>query len=239
MYEVADLADGRVRLVARHTGFASAERIVAFVGDPGRPTEIGAVDLAPAGIAEGLVLDDRDEPIVGARVGLDSVPTFLPVGRLPSRLALTDADGRFRLAGLPEGDVALEAYSPELGRGRLEDIAIRADRITDRIVIRIPDQGYDPKKLRGAGSVAMTLAERGSTVVVLDVPEGGEAEHAGIEPEDVLLSVTGKPVATLEQARDRLSGPLGEDVIVELSRAMPSGGGERIKLRLRREVVRR
>ncbi|NUO48176.1 MAG: hypothetical protein HOV80_04885, partial [Polyangiaceae bacterium] len=238
-FEVPDLGDGRLRIVARHDGFASAERVFAFTGDPRRATEIEAIDLAPAGIAEGHVLDDRDEPVVGARVGLDAVPTFLPVGKLPSRLAITDADGRFKLAGLPEGTVILEAYSPELGRGRTEGITIRADRITDRVEIRIPDQGYDPKKLRGAGSVALTLAERSGTVVVLDVPEGGEAEHAGIEPEDVLISLTGKQVTTLEQARDRLSGPLGEDVIVEISRPMPSGAPDRIKLRLRREVVRR
>jgi S1-C subfamily serine protease len=87
--------------------------------------------------------------------------------------------------------------------------------------------------------VALTLAERSGTVVVLDVPEGGEAEHAGIEPEDILVSLTGRQVTTLEQARDRLSGPLGEDVIVELSRPMPSGAPDRIKLRVRREVVRR
>lgn len=238
-FEVPDLDDGRIRIVARHDGYAQAERVLAFTGDPRRPTEIEAIDLAPAGSAEGLVLDDRDEPVVGARVGLGSVPTYLPVGRLPSRLARTDADGRFSLAGLPEGDVTLEAYSPELGRGRAEGISIRADRVTDRVVIRIPDQGYDPKQLRAAGSVALTLAERNGSVVVLDVPEGGEAEHAGIEPEDVIVSAAGRSIATLEQARDLLSGPLGEDVVVELARSAPQGAPERIRLRVRRESVRR
>jgi hypothetical protein len=238
-FEVPDLADGRIRLVARHTGYARAERVIAFTGDPRRPTSIEAIDLDPAGSATGVVVDWADQPVVGARVGLDSVPTFLPVGRLPSRLARTDADGRFVLEGLPEGEVTLEAYSAELGRGRASGIAIRADRLTDRVVIQIPDQGYAPKELRGAGSIALTLAERGSSVVVLDVPEGGEAEHAGIEPEDVIVGAAGRNVTSLEQARDLLSGPMGEDVILDLSRAMPSGPAERLRLRVRRETVRR
>jgi hypothetical protein len=238
-FEVPDLDDGRIRIVARHEGYAMAERVIAFVGDPRRATEIEPIDLAPAGSVEGLVLDDRDEPVVGARVGLGSVPTYLPVGRLPSRLARTDADGRFVLGGLPEGEITLEAYSPELGRGRAEGVAIRADRVTDRVVIRIPDQGYDPKQLKAAGSVALTLAERNGTVVVIDVPEGGEAEHAGIEPEDVFVTAAGRAVATLEQARDLLSGPLGEDVVIELARSSPKGDSARVRLRVRREAVRR
>ncbi len=238
-FEVQDLADGRVRLVASREGYARAERVFAFEGDPQRPKVIDAIDLAPAGAAEGLVLDDRDEPVVGARVGHDAVPTYLPVGRLPSRLAITDADGRFLLRGLPEGLVSLEAYSAELGRGRVDDVEIRADRTVDRVVIRIPDQEYAPKALRAAGSVALTLAERSGRVVVLDVPEGGEAEYAGVEPEDVLFLVAGREVPTLEAARSRLSGPLGEDVILDLTRSVPGGADLRVKLRVRRESVRR
>jgi hypothetical protein len=238
-FTVADLGVGRIRLVARHDAYATAERVLWFEGDARRPIEIEPVDLSPAGVIHGVVLDDRDEPVVGARVGVDAVPTYLPVGRLPSRLAVTDADGRFVLERVAEGAVALEAYSPELGRGRTEGVEVSAGRTTDRVVVRIPEQDYDPRRLRGAGSVALTLAERQGAVVVLDVPEGGEAEVAGVEPEDVLVSVSGRAVGTLEEARDRLSGPLAEDVIVELLRAMPKGSSERMKLRVRREAVRR
>jgi len=135
--------------------------------------------------------------------------------------------------------VELEAYSPELGRGRATDVEIREDRITRRVTITIPAQDYAPRKIRAAGSLAVTLAERTGGLVVVDVPEGGEAELAGIEPGDRIARIAGKSVRTLEDARDGLSGPLGEDVIVELSRLLPKGDVFPLKLRVRREAVRR
>ncbi len=238
-FVVDDLAEGRIRLVVRHESYAQAERVIWFSGDERRPIEIEPVDLVPAGMVDGTVIGPDEAPVAGARVGLGGVPTYLPVGKLPLGLVQTDSNGRFLLSGLPEGKVRLEAYSPELGRGSLEDVEIRADRTTDRVVIQIPEQSYDPKKLRGAGSIALTLAEKSGAVLVLDVPEGGEAEVAGVEPGDALVSVGGRAVASIEQARDGLSGPLAQDVVIELVRELPKGGTTRLRLRLRREVVRR
>ncbi|NUP14369.1 MAG: hypothetical protein HOW73_50700 [Polyangiaceae bacterium] len=238
-FEVQDLASGRIRIVTRAQDYAEDERVFAFAGDERRPVELETIDLLPAGSVEGVVIDDQGNAIAGARVGRDAVPTYLPIGKLPYGLAQTDADGRFELKGLPAGMVALEAYSPELGRGRAADIEVRADRVTRRVEITIPAQEYDPRKIRAAGSVAVTLAERNGGVVVLDVPEGGEAELAGIEPGDRLLKLGGSDVRTIEQARDRLSGPLNEDVIAELDRPDDGGQGLRLILRVRRESVRR
>jgi S1-C subfamily serine protease len=158
---------------------------------------------------------------------------------LPFGVVQTDADGRFQLGELPAGMVELEAYSPELGRGRATEIEIREDRITRRVTITIPAQDYAPRKIRAAGSLAVTLAERDAGLVVVDVPEGGEAELAGIEPSDRILRIAGRSVRTLEDARDGLSGPLSEDVIIELAREMPKGEQLPLKLRVRREAVRR
>ncbi len=236
---VEDLAAGRIRLVTRAEGYAEDERVLAFVGDLRRATEIDRIDLVPAGSVEGVVVDDAGDPIAGARVGRDAVPTYLPVGKLPHGLSQTDADGRFTLGGLPAGLVELEAYSPELGRGRVTDVEVRADRVTRRVTITIAAQAYDPRKIRAQGSVALTLAERSGGVLALDVPEGGEAELAGIEPGDRLIAVSGVAVATLEEARDKLSGPLAEDVIVELEREGLGGAPMKLLLRVRRESVRR
>jgi C-terminal processing protease CtpA/Prc len=107
------------------------------------------------------------------------------------------------------------------------------------VTIVIEGPRRDARKLTSAGSVAMTLAERGSSLVILDVPEGGEAETAGIEPDDALTSINGKPVQRIEQARSLLGGPIGDDVVLELSRDMPGGKKERVRLRVRREAVRR
>ena len=63
-------------------------------------------------------------------VSRDAVPTFLPAGPLPRGIATTDRKGRFKLAGLPEGKVAIEAYLADFGRGRAEDVPVRAGRVT-------------------------------------------------------------------------------------------------------------
>jgi hypothetical protein len=239
LFEQGDLAVGRIRIVVRHEEYAKSELVVAFEGDASRPIELETIDLLPAGTVEGTVIDDAGNSIVGARVGLDAVPTYLPPGRLPLELAQTDADGRFTLKGLPERLCELEAYSPELGRGRVKDVDVRAGRITRRVTIVIPPQEYAPRKILTAGSVALTLAERSGKVVVLNVPDGGQAELAGMEPQDQLLTIGAKPIDSIETARDKLSGPLSEDTIVELLRPMPSGEPIPITLRVRRESVRR
>ena len=238
-FEVEDLAQGRIRLLTRAEGYAQDERVVSFEGDPVRTTELERIDLAPAGSVEGIVQDENEQPIAGARVGLGAVPTYLPVGKLPYGIVQTDADGRFELKGLPEGKVVLEAYSNELGRGRSEEIDVRADRTIRRVVVTIPVQAYTPPKVRAAGSLAITLAEKSGAVTIVDVPEGGEAEHASIEPGDRIVTLAGRPVLTIEDARERLSGPLGEDVIIEVERSMPNGSTIELRLRVRRESVRR
>jgi protocatechuate 3,4-dioxygenase beta subunit len=238
-FEQADLGAGRVRIIVRHDDYAKVERVLAFDGEVDRTTMLETIDLSPAGSVEGKVVDDAGDPIAGARVGLDAVPTYLPPGRLPGELAQTDADGNFLLGGLPARLCKLVAYSPELGRGVLEGVDVRADRTTRRITIVIPAQDYTPPKILGGGSVALTLAERAGKVVVVDVPGGGQAELAGIEPDDVFVSIAGAPVSSLEGARSKLSGPATEDVVIEVSRSLPSGEVIPITLRVRRESVRR
>jgi hypothetical protein len=238
-FEVSDMAPGRVRLLARAKGHAVTERVILFEGDPRRPVTIEPLDLPLAGRVTGVVVDASDQPVRGARVGYGGVPTYLPVGPLPRGLAQTDGDGRFQLDDVPEGEVTIEAYSAALGRGRAERVVVRAGRTTDRVAVIIPEQDYDPRKPRGAGSVAVTLAERSGGVFVVDVPEGGEAEHAGLEPDDRVLAIFGTSVSTIEAARDALGGPTSEDVVLTVERSDPKGSARSRRLRIRREVVRR
>jgi C-terminal processing protease CtpA/Prc len=148
----------------------------------------------------------------------------------------TDREGRFKLGGLPEGKVALEAYFTDLGRGRAEEVVVRAGRTTDRVKIALSGGATSAREPKGAGSLAVTLGERSGAVVVVLVPAGSEAEAAGIEPGDEITSVDGHDVRSIEAARRRLTGPLGEDVIVTLRR---EDDGASTTLRVRRERVRR
>jgi hypothetical protein len=249
-YEIGDLAPGRVRIVVMHAGHARAEAVRHVAGDADHPADLGAIDLDEAGEVEGEVVDASDEPVAGARVGRDAVPTFLPLGPLPPGIVQTDKKGRFLLDGLPEGEVRLEAYAAELGRGAVDGVGVRAGRTTSRVKIVLEGGGSVAPEPKGAGSVAVTLGERGDggakTVVVVMVPPASEAELAGIEPGDELVAVTGRPVRSIEHARERLSGPLSEDVVLELARDddvngdAPASTGRRSWLtRVRRERVRR
>ena len=236
-FVVKDLAPGRLRITASHADYAPAEAHVAVAGDHDHPADLGALDLSEAGEVEGEVVDADDHPVAGARVARDAVPTYLPFGPLPRGIVATDHRGRFKLGGLPEGKVSLEAYFADLGRGRAEDVVVRAGRTTDRVKITLAGGGPATREPKGAGSLAVTLGERGGWVVVVLVPAGSEAEVAGIEPGDEIAAVDGRDVRTIEAARALLTGPLDEDVVITLRRE--DDPEKNTVVRVRRERVRR
>jgi C-terminal processing protease CtpA/Prc len=115
-------------------------------------------------------------------------------------------------------------------------IEVTAGRVTDRVSIELtPSEGDEA--LTDAG-VAVTLGERGAKgrgdVVIVSVAEASEAERVGLAPGDLLRSVDGEAVTGMQQARQRLSGRAGTDVLVEVER-----GNERLTLRVARETLRR
>jgi S1-C subfamily serine protease len=187
----------------------------------------------------GEVVDERGEPVAGARVARDQAPTWLLVGSTPEGVAVTDAKGRFALNDLPEGPVTLEAYAPELGRVRVSGVSIVGGRTTDdvRLVLAAPDGGEAPARTPSAGGgVAITLGETSDPVevVIVTVVEGSEAERAGVLPGDVVVAIDGAAVSTMQDARARLSGPIADDVVVSVRR-----GEAPLTLRVPREAVRR
>ncbi|MFO0755932.1 MAG: carboxypeptidase regulatory-like domain-containing protein [Byssovorax sp.] len=241
-YTLDDLAPGRVRIRVSAEDHADGEAVVKVAGDRDHPADLGTIDLAEAGEVSGEVVDGSDDPVAGARVAEGSVPTYLPLGPLPRGIVVTDRKGHFVLGGLPAGKVTLEAYFTDLGKASVEGVEVRAGRTTDRVKIVLDGEPAAKRDPKGAASLAVTLGERqegkGATVVVMMVPPGSEAELAGIEPGDELLAVNGREVRSIEAARRRLTGPLGEDVLLSLRRD-EGGGMESWLVRVRRERVRR
>lgn len=238
-FTFAEVATGSARLVVRAKGYADASVDVTIaVPANRRPFELPRVELRPEIVASGVVVDARGEPVAGARVARDRVPTFIAAGPAPPGVAVTDARGRFRLVGLAEGATAIEAYAPDTGYGRVEGLVLRAGRSrTDLRVVLARDGATTSRELPSAGGVAVTLGELSGEpreVVIVAVAEASAAERAGLAPDDVLVDVDGLAVHSMAEARARLSGPLGHDVLVRFRR------GDRTELRrVPREEVRR
>ena len=239
-FSLAELAPGAAKLTVRAPGFAPVTHAVAIPDSGGRRAyALPRVELSEEGVVEGEVVDGSGDPVAGARVGKDHVPTWLVVGANPEGIALTDATGRFTLKQLPEGTLTLEAYAPDVGRSRAEGVRVVAGRTTVNVKITLLREGDDDAAAKGpgaSGSVAVTLGETDEPVevVVVSVVEGSEAERSGLAPGDVLVSVDGATVHTMQEARAKLSGAVADDVLVGVRRA------ERpLTLRVTREPVRR
>ena len=237
-YEIRDVAPGDIRLIVTHPDYATAEvgANVKRTGRADRALELPGVDLQEAGSVEGQVVDARGEPVRGARVAVGLAPAFLPIGVTPPSTTTSDAQGRFVLEGLSPGTIDLEAYAPDVGRGTASGVKIDSGSATRDVTISlVPEEGaLDPA---ASASVAATLGERGTgqtDVVVVHVADGSEAERGGLQVGDVILDVDGVAPQDMADARVRLSGPDGSDVVVRVRRK-----GRALKLRLGRERVRR
>ena len=239
-FSLNELAPGPAKLDVRAAGFAPMTHAITIPDSGGRrPFAVPRIELFAEGVVEGEVVDAHGQPVPGARVAKDHVPTWLVVGANPDGIALTDSKGRFTLKQLPEGTVTLEAYAPDVGRARVEGVKVVSARTTVNLRITLTrDAGEDTASHGPAasGSVAVTLGETDEPVevVVVSVVPGSEAERAGLSPGDVVTAVDGAPVHTMEEARARLSGPVADDVLVGVRR-----GDRPLTLRVTREAVRR
>ena len=126
-----------------------------------------------------------------------------------------------------------------MGRARVDGVKVVSGRTTVNLRITLArDEGPDTASHGPAasGSVAVTLGETDEPVevVVMSVVPGSEAERAGLAPGDVVATVDGAVVSTMEDARAKLSGPVADDVLVGVRR-----GDRPVTLRVTREAVRR
>ncbi len=237
-YRIADVAIGAVRLRVSHPDFAEAE-LGSNVDNPGRRDrafELAPIDLQEAGSVEGEVVDERGDPVAGARVAVGRAPSYVPAGSLPRGVAVTDARGAFSLQGLPSGPTTVDAFSPDRGRGSTT-VEVRENRTQSglRITLRASGGEQDPF---APGGVAVMLGERGAAdsleVVVVSVSDNSEAERAGLQAGDVVLAINDEKPRSMHDARVKLSGPLQSDVVLSVSRS-----GTVQRLSILREPVRK
>jgi protocatechuate 3,4-dioxygenase beta subunit len=237
-FRFTEVTPGPAHLRIDHPDYAIADVdvVVESTGRADRAFDLDAVDLAEPGVVEGHVVDREGRPVSGARVGAGVVGAYVPVGAASTGTVTTKADGAFRLDRVRPGRAEIGAYAADVGRGRAtvevdpghthSDVQIRLDRTTDDL---------EPS---ATGGVAVTLAERHhgarSDIAIVEVAAGSEAEHAGLVAGDLLRRIDNAAPASLGDARRRLAGPDGSDVVIEVSR-----NDATTTLRVKRERVRR
>lgn len=229
------LAAGSAAARVRAHGYAPKQANVNVAAQDGaRPTDVPRFELEEEAVVEGVVLDSHRDPVQGARVASGGVATYVQNGVTPPGTAVTDRLGKFRLGELPSGTATLEAYAPDVGRGRIANVKLTSGRTTSDITITLGAEkgGNEPA---ASGGVAVTLGiSDANDLVIVDVTEGSAAERGGLAPGDVVLQIDGQAVHAMAEARAKLNGPLADDVVIVVKR-----GDATLTLRIEREPVRR
>jgi hypothetical protein len=239
VFQLRDVPPGKARLIVSHPDYAEAELTVTIesTGRSDRPFELDPIDLEEGGEIEGDVVDENGDPVSGARVSIGTAAVYLPVGALPRGTSVTDGQGHFSLKGVRPGTLRLEAISAVIGRGVSPAVEVRGGRTTDGVRITLNAPVSDNESLAGGG-LAITLGERstaeGRELVIVQVAESSEAERAGLRAGDAILAIDGSRPTSIMDARSRLGGPPGSDVVLEVDR-----DGSSVRLRVAREAVRR
>ncbi|MEO8906265.1 MAG: carboxypeptidase regulatory-like domain-containing protein [Polyangiaceae bacterium] len=239
-FRLRDIAPGEVRVRIEHSDFADEESTlrVEATGRADRAFTLPDIDLAEPGEVEGDVVDERGDRVAFARVMAGDVPSYVPAGKLPRGAVLTDSDGHFLLSGVHPGSATISAVSSVSGRGSARAVEVSSGHTTRNVRIQLAARAAAESEPIAPGSVAITLGERGNApdvaVVVVSVAEASEAERAGIQAGDVVSALDGTRPNSMADARAKLSGQPGSDLVIEVQRS-----GASLKFRVLREAIRR
>lgn len=234
-FEFKDVPRGDATIDVRAPGTAGAKRTITVASTGSRAElEVDRIELAAAGVIEGIVVDEKGKAVAGARVAKDRAPTYVPAAGTLVGVAITDSSGAFKLVDVAVGDVEVEAYAGDVGRGKTEHVRVDEGRTTSGVKIVLHPATASSEEGLAPGGVAVTLAEIEGRVMIAAVAAGSEAERVGLLEGDELVSVDGVPATSMATARARLSGPLGVDVILIVRRKI----GDRT-VRVPREATKR
>jgi len=239
-YRLRDIAPGELHVRVEHPEFADEEASlhVESTGRADRPFSLPDIDLFEPGEVEGEVVDQRGDRVAGARVMVGGGPGSLAAGKTARGVVVSDQDGHFVLSGVHPGTATITAVSSVAGRGSARALDVSSGRSVRGLRIQLAPHGSEPDASLAQGSVAIGLGERGHApdleVVVVSVAESSEAERAGVEAGDVISALDGTRPTSMADARARLSGQPGSDIVLELVRASAT-----LRLRVLREAIRR
>jgi len=193
------------------------DKISYYYIEPTNPEKLGIAGLGK--------LASLDSSISIERQGADVVVTQngAPIGRYDAPEA-SDASGWG----------GLTASALEAARRASPKIASTSEDQLDKLVFdgaigtldrfsryATPDAAREQRAERnGFDGIGVTLDSTETEVRILSVLVDGPAEHAGIKPDDLIITIDGTPTSTLtrDQVVQRLRGPAGTRVVVGIER---------------------
>lgn len=209
-FEFGPLRPGKYTLAAHAAGNANGES-AAFVVTGSN--DVGGVKITlPAGaVVTGRVVDEQGNPIPRARVDV-----FETYARFSTPSTMTDAQGSYRLEGVPVGRrslrVVAKGYTTRLESG----VETRPGENVRDIVLA----ATKPGSKMSFGGIGAVLGQTPDGVVVREIMENKPAALYGIQQGDLLQSVDGQDVRDMRLDRivEMLRGEEGAPVRVEVER---------------------
>jgi hypothetical protein len=231
-YVLDDLAPGPATVMVSAPGYApSPERTLEIPVAGGEAVADAALEAG--GRIEGQVRDEQTgAAIAGARITVEGTLSAAASTFPLLSEAVSGADGRFTLGGLPARVSLFVAAADHHARVVGMDVPRGGAGAVD-VALRPTSPGEEPRvDLAGIGAV---LAVQGDGLAVAQAMPGSGAAEAGLARGDVILSVDGRPVTELgfSGAVDAIRGPEGTGVVLTVRR-----GDQTFDVRVPRRLVR-
>jgi len=235
-FEVNGLNPGTWRLRVAAYGFATSEELT-FTIPPDLAQVMKDVELEAGGRVFGVVQQAHSgTPIGGASLTVEGGFEIDEEAVSVQASALSDAQGRFSLAGLAAGLRSLRVAADGYNTRMVSGVLARADGDLGPLTIELTpvDPGHKPKtEMVGIGA-SLAPGREGFRVVNV-LPDGG-AERVGMQAGDLILAIDGVALAGAELA-DVVEKIRGEEGSVIRLRVRHADGREDELSVVRRQVT--
>jgi hypothetical protein len=230
-FEISGINEGHYELFLTHPGYAPSLAEAVVRGDDAI-TDLGVIELAPAGSVLGDVVDGFGSVVSGATVAAISL------GKREAPPAVRSArDGSFRLGGLPPGTHVLQARSADGQRSETAEVRARSGETHGGVVLRFEGRVEPGTEVSAAGAAAAPAVAEGTDpasgkplegiavelgyaagAVRIERVIGPGAQGAGLRAGDALESIDGEAVLAVSQGRALLRGSVGSKARLLLTR---------------------
>ena len=227
-FELDALAPQGYELNVRGPSFQS--RGMPVVVEPGKTTDVGTITVQKGRTLAGIVTADGN-PVPNATVyagrqifgnGTSNAAAFGGMGAA-AKTATTGADGTFSLAGFNDGDLAIIAEQPDIGRSKA--MRVPTDQASqDQLVLELQKFGAISGVLSAAGKPAegvfvscQSTTTPGAIYGVASGPDGAY-RYDKLAPDTYKVSATvGMPMTGMKFYSKEVVVPPGKEVKIDLS----------------------